>query len=150
MTTTIQQYSDLAARTVKWQPTQRDDLFHAGLGLSDETGEFNSAIKSNLIYGKPADEINLVEELGDAAWFINLGALSVGLPLEVVLLANIAKLNVRYAEGYSDAKALGRDKEMERDAIKQVIDNYRNRNYAAAPGLPANALGAAQASLLPS
>lgn len=122
--TTIQSYSDAAASTVKWQHTSVADMNHAALGLSDESGEFSSAVKRHLIYGKPLDKVNVVEELGDAAWFVNLGALSIGVPLEVVFAANIAKLQVRYADGYSDAKALGRDKEMERAAIQKVLDDH--------------------------
>lgn len=122
--TTIQSYSDNAKSTVKWQAYPGADLNHAALGLADESGEFASAVKSHLIYGKPLDKINLIEELGDTAWFVNLGALAIGVPLEVVLKANTAKLQVRYSAGYSDAKALGRAPELERAAIQKVLDEY--------------------------
>lgn len=120
----VKAYSLAALETKKDMGSYRDNLLHATLGLSDESGELSKAVKNELVYGKKKDIVNLVEELGDAMWFINLGADTIEVPLAVVMEANIAKLQVRYSEGYADAKALGRVTELEREAIEQVLTNY--------------------------
>lgn len=113
-----------AAMTTKKDLGFQMDMFHAALGLSDEAGEFASAIKATLVYNKGMDLINLVEELGDAMWFISLAADTLEVPLAVVMEANVAKLQVRYSEGYTDAKAQNRVKELEREAIAKVLAKY--------------------------
>lgn len=113
-----------AAMTTKKELGFQMDMFHAALGLSDEAGEFASAIKAALVYGKGMDKVNLIEELGDLLWFVSLAADTLGVPLAVVMEANIAKLQVRYSEGYADAKAQNRVKELEREVIAKVLAKY--------------------------
>lgn len=104
------------------RPMSEDmQLIHAALGVTSEAGEVADAIKANLVYGKGRDTINIVEELGDLLWFVNLAAQTLEIPLSKVLEANLAKLGVRYDEGFSQAKALGRTKELERAAIEEVL-----------------------------
>lgn len=113
-------YQD-AAMTTKKELGFQMDMFHAALGLSDEAGEFASAIKAALVYNKGMDKVNLIEELGDLLWFVSLAADTLGVPLAAVMEANIAKLQVRYSDGYADAKAQNRVKELEREAIENVL-----------------------------
>ena len=113
-----------AAMTTKKDLGFQMDMFHAALGLSDEAGEFASAIKAALVYNKGMDKVNLIEELGDLLWFVSLAADTLEVPLAVVMEANIAKLQVRYQSGYADAKAQNRVKELEREAITKVLTKY--------------------------
>lgn len=48
------------------------DLQHAYLGLQSEAGEICDAAKAAMIYGKPLDTLNLIEEGGDGMWFASL------------------------------------------------------------------------------
>lgn len=113
-----------AAMTTKKELGFVNNLHHAMYGMMDETGELANAIKANLVYGKNLDKLNVIEELGDNLWFASLMADTLGVPLAVVMEANIAKLQVRYQEGYADAKALGRVTELEREAIANVLTKY--------------------------
>lgn len=68
-------YRPLALRTAKMFPTQRENLSHAALGLITEIGEFASEVKRIAIYGKAmSDEMrqHMIEELGDASWYVPL------------------------------------------------------------------------------
>lgn len=65
------QYSPLALRTAK-PLTQEQNLRHAAILLVSEAGEIADAIKAFAIYGKPLDKVNLVEEVGDLLWGLNL------------------------------------------------------------------------------
>lgn len=97
------------------------NMIHAALGATSEAGEFADAIKAHIVYGREVDEINLVEEAGDAIFFLMIGMHQLGYNIQDVLKANMAKLNARYQEGYSDAAANNRKKEFEREAIKAVL-----------------------------
>lgn len=93
-------------------------LLHAALGLSTEANEFADQLKKYLIYGKELDVTNLIEELGDLAWFINLACDELETSFEEIQEININKLKARYGEKYSDDKAINRDLKKEREALE--------------------------------
>lgn len=90
------------------------DLIHAALGISSESGEFSDAVKKAYAYGRHFDFENAKEELGDLMWYISLAASTIGVSLEEVMERNIDKLKVRYPEKFTEKDALERkDKEHE-------------------------------------
>lgn len=113
-------YEDLVRRLTK-PLGDKMDLLHSALGVTSEAGEIADAIKAAAVYGRPLDIINLVEELGDLRFFATMAAQKLGLTADDIERANMAKLNARYAEGYSDASANNRKKEFEREAIEKAV-----------------------------
>jgi NTP pyrophosphatase (non-canonical NTP hydrolase) len=101
-------YAEAAMRTAKQMPTLDQDLIHAALGLASESGELIDAIKKHVIYGKPLDVDNCIEELGDCLWFIALACQTLGVSIGQVARANIAKLAKRYPDKYTDQAAIAR------------------------------------------
>lgn len=96
----------------------RVDLIHAVFGVAGEAGELCDPVKKAMFYGKPLDVENIKEEAGDLLWYI-AGPLcrALGVTLEELAAANVAKLRKRYPEKYSDAAAVARaDKVEERGA----------------------------------
>lgn len=93
-------------------------VLHALLGLCDELGELAKAVKAHLIYGKPLDEINLVEECGDHDWYRVLLADALRVGLEESWTRNIAKLRKRYGDKFSADRALNRNLAGERAALE--------------------------------
>jgi len=90
-------------------------VWHMATGISGEAGELLDAIKKNVIYRKPLDHENVIEELGDLEFYMEGLRQGLGITREETLTHNIAKLSKRY-EGlkYSDAAAKERaDKEKE-------------------------------------
>ena len=89
-------------------------LLHAAVGISGESGELLDAIKKSVIYRKPLDRENVIEELGDLEFFIENLRSCLGITREETLAANIKKLSIRYPNwGYSDQRAQERaDKEV--------------------------------------
>lgn len=82
---------------------------HMVLGIAGEVGELVDALKKHIIYGKPIDRENLVEELGDLEFYLEGIRQALGITREECLDANIAKLSVRYkGRAYSDAAAIAR------------------------------------------
>lgn len=89
-------------------------------GLADDCGELNSAVKKYLEYGQPLDRTNVIEEIGDCLWRLAQIAKAVSATIEECMIANLAKLNVRYGDGIcTDAAAAeaARDRDAERAAI---------------------------------
>jgi NTP pyrophosphatase (non-canonical NTP hydrolase) len=122
--TTLNLFQSDALRTAKYSLSglvgSETDLAHAALGLTSEAGEVATAIKANIIYGKPLDVDNIKEELGDILWFVAFTADVLGFTLEDVAASNITKLRKRYPDDYSDELALAR-----LDKISKVISDLQ-------------------------
>lgn len=83
-------------------------LLHMGVGVCGEAGELIDAIKKHVVYRKPLDIPNIVEELGDLEFYLEGIRQALGLDRDVILTRNIEKLTLRYGARYSDAAAVKR------------------------------------------
>jgi len=82
---------------------------HMAIGISGEAGELTDAIKKWVIYGKPLDVENVIEELGDIEFYLQGLRSGLGISRDQVIDANTTKLNKRYSSGqYSDKQAQDR------------------------------------------
>lgn len=105
---TINEYQQAAARTA---PGKARAWSNVGLGLAGEAGEVADIIKKYLHQGHPLEVDKLIEELGDIAWYLALGATVAGVPLEEILQRNIDKLMGRYPQGFDPERSLHREAE---------------------------------------
>lgn len=80
-------------------------LLHGALGLSGEAGELLDAVKKHIMYGKELDRANVLEEAGDALWYLSLVLESVGSNFSEVMQLNHDKLEKRYPGGFTEALA---------------------------------------------
>lgn len=84
-------------------------LLHMAVGISGESGELLDAVKKHVVYNKPLDLENIIEELGDLEFFMEGLRQSVGVTREQTLEQNMRKLSVRYnGLQYSDQQAQDR------------------------------------------
>lgn len=113
------EYQELSYRTKSPSESHTEDLLHASLGLGTESGEFQDNIKRFFFYGKPLDNVNLIEELGDVLWYVALAASALGVTLEEVMQKNVDKLSARYPEKFTAEKAINRDVEKEREVLEK-------------------------------
>lgn len=74
-------------------------LDHMALGITGEAGEIADVIKKYTKYNKPLDHGHLIEELGDAEFFLEGIRIAIGVSREEILMANIYKLEKRYHKG---------------------------------------------------
>jgi NTP pyrophosphatase (non-canonical NTP hydrolase) len=94
-------------------------LMHALIGINTENGELQDQFKKHIFYGKPLDQINLKEELGDLMWYVALACDELNFTLEDVMETNIRKLELRYAgKKFTETQALGRDLDKERKILE--------------------------------
>lgn len=100
----LNEYQVLAMKTKK-ALGESFDLMHSVYGLCGEVGEYADAVKKHQVYGRPFDEENAIEEIGDIMWFVALAADCLGVDLNEIAERNIKKLAKRYPDRYSDLHA---------------------------------------------
>lgn len=93
-------------------------LLHAAMGLCTETGEFMDMLKKHILYGKPLDEVNLKEELGDQLWYTALALDELRSTFENCFATNINKLRARYPNKFTELDALNRNLDKERKILE--------------------------------
>lgn len=82
---------------------------HMAVGISGEAGELLDAVKKAVIYRKPLDRANVIEELGDLEFYMEGLRQGFGITREETIAHNISKLSTRYASlSYSDKAAQDR------------------------------------------
>ena len=107
--TSFDEYQESAARTINGSLDDRERLMDAAAGLAEESGEVLALVRKHLYQEHPLDRERLTKELGDVLWCLSIVARTAGLSLAEVADANLAKLRVRYPEGFP-APARGKGK----------------------------------------
>jgi len=105
---TINEYQNLAMRTLNPALDKKDVLINSVMGLCGESGEAIDIVKKWLAQGHDLDKGKLSKELGDIAWYLAEAATALEMPLEEILAANIEKLKKRFPEGFSAEASLVR------------------------------------------
>jgi NTP pyrophosphatase (non-canonical NTP hydrolase) len=108
---TLAEYERLASRTVNVQLGRDQRLLDAAAGLAEEAGETLGLVRKHVFMHHELDVARLTTELGDALWCLTTIAGALGVPLEQVAAANVAKLRRRYPDGYSDERSAERGNE---------------------------------------
>jgi len=90
------------------------DMLHMAVGISGESGELLDAVKKGVIYQKPLDMTNIIEELGDLEFFMEGLRQILNISRQETLDANMEKLltgeKARYKLGtYTNAQAQSRN-----------------------------------------
>jgi NTP pyrophosphatase (non-canonical NTP hydrolase) len=97
-------------------------LVHAAQGMTTEVGEFTDVLKKWIFYGRPVDEVNLEEELGDAMWYVAEAANALGANLGKIMATNIEKLRARYPDKFTEFDAQNRNLVVEREILEGKKD----------------------------
>ncbi|MBP3463441.1 MAG: nucleoside triphosphate pyrophosphohydrolase family protein [Clostridia bacterium] len=106
----INEYQDLAMRTLNKDLSQKDILLNGVMGLCGESGEVIDIVKKHLAHGHELDKEHIVRELGDVAWYLAETAYALDVKLEDIFRGNINKLKSRYPEGFETEKSIHRAK----------------------------------------
>lgn len=89
---------------------EKCELIHMAVGVSGEAGELLDAIKKHVIYGKPLDYENVIEELGDIEFYLQGLRNLLSVNRETIIKINQDKLSRRYHKGvYTDEQAINRE-----------------------------------------
>ena len=106
---TINEYQQLAMKTLNPELNKKDILINGVMGLCGESGEAIDIVKKWLAQGHELDRKKLAKELGDIAWYLAETATALDLELEDVLQANIDKLKKRYPQGFDSERSIHRE-----------------------------------------
>lgn len=107
------EYAGMVATLAKPGETIRQEMtahdahrLHMAVGIAGEAGELLDAIKKAVVYRKPYDRQNIIEELGDLEFYMEGLRQSLGITRQETLSANFEKLEERYkGHQYSDQAA---------------------------------------------
>lgn len=105
----MNEYQQLAQRTVNFLIQGKTRLAIAGLGLTGEAGEVADHIKKAIGHGHNLDVENIEKELGDVLWYVAEVAAICGLQMDTIAQKNIEKLKKRYPEGFSEERSINRE-----------------------------------------
>jgi NTP pyrophosphatase (non-canonical NTP hydrolase) len=95
------------------------DRTHMLLGIITELGELADVFKKSLAYDSLIDWTNVKEEIGDMMFYIAGFCLRHNIDLENIINVNVAKLETRYPEKFSNWRANNRDLDKERDILEK-------------------------------
>jgi NTP pyrophosphatase (non-canonical NTP hydrolase) len=95
-------------------------LLHAVVGMVTEAAEAIDVLKKFIYYGKPLDETNLREEVGDSSWYERILADELGSSHLGIMLQNVRKLRQRYPDKFTEHKATNRDLDAERQVLEDT------------------------------
>ena len=91
-------------RTVRPETPERERILIAALGLCGESGEVAENVKKSLFQGHPLETSALRDELGDVLWYFVFLCDTVGLTVEDVMEANVAKRRKRYPDRFATCR----------------------------------------------
>lgn len=93
-------------------------LLHGAIGIGTEAGELLDNLKRAFFYGRGIDKVNVLEECGDVLWYVALALDACGYTIAQAMEMNVAKLQARYPEGFSEERATTRDLGLERKTLE--------------------------------
>jgi NTP pyrophosphatase (non-canonical NTP hydrolase) len=102
------EYQELANRTAASYDQSDLQLTVFTLGLIGEAGEVAEHVKKVVGHGHQLDINHMKKELGDVLWYLAVTAKFLGIDLQDIAEANIAKLKARYPEGFSSEASINR------------------------------------------
>ena len=105
---TLNEYQELAARTINRSLRKDEVLRHALFEMCGELGEIHS-IYQKVYQGHKITVDELKKEVGDLLWGIAEFCTVNGFELEDIATMNIEKLKARYPEGFDAERSLHRE-----------------------------------------
>ena len=104
----INEYQKLAMMTLNPKIEKDRIIINAVMGLSAESGEATDLVKKHLFQGHGLDKDDMIEELGDIAWYLAEAATALDIELDEVFKANIEKLKKRFPQGFDPDRSMNR------------------------------------------
>lgn len=97
-------------------------LVHGIIGCITESGEL-AIVAHKIIDGEEVDKVNVLEEVGDQLWYLNLILRAIGKTFDDAMAANIAKLTARNnGTKFNRETTINRDLEKEREVLEATSE----------------------------
>lgn len=98
----IKEYQDMAKIAVQQHSSEKDEISHWVIGLTEEAGEVASLVKHKYYNNDAISIADIAEELGDVLWYLAAICNGLHIDMEKVAELNQMKLANRYNGEYSD------------------------------------------------
>lgn len=98
---------------------QQMDILHGVLGVFSEGAEILEALMKCVSSESDLDKVNIVEEVGDVAWYLALMLRAVDGTFNMAMEKNINKLKIRFPNEFSTKDALERNLDQERKVLEK-------------------------------
>ena len=105
---TLNEYQELAARTINPKLTVSQQVRHALFGIASETGEL-LGLWQKAMQGHAINDEHMLKECGDILWMLAELLTVNGYALDDVARMNIDKLKARYPDGFDAEHSIHRD-----------------------------------------
>ncbi len=111
------EYQEEASKTIPDNNSYQDrdysiaekKVLNALLGLSGEVGEVTDLFKKSFFQGHPLELKEIIKEIGDVFWYMNLLCKAINIDFSTVMEMNIEKLRKRYGEHFDSNKSINRE-----------------------------------------
>lgn len=103
-------------------------LNQAANGLASEAGEILGLIEKWIYFGQPLNYVKMVDELGDALWYVAQLCNALRIDMADVMQANIDKLRTRFPEKFDSLRAMeeNRDRAAEEAVISETLNKMKD------------------------
>lgn len=98
-------------------------VFHSIIGIATESTELCEALYHSILSKEEFDVVNLLEELGDVAWYSSILVDSTNGDWSNILETNISKLRKRFPEKFTNEDAIERNLDDERRILEGGLKN---------------------------
>lgn len=98
----LNEYQQLAERTVNTRDGEKNEMVNYAMGLAGESGEIVDHMKKYIFHSHELDKTEMAKELGDILWYVANLADVLGFTLDEIAQMNINKLKTRYPSGFSE------------------------------------------------
>jgi len=102
-------YREEVLKTVNVKLNQLELLINATLGLAGEAGEVSDVVKKYIFHKHVLNKDELIKELGDCLWYIEVISHILEISTEEVKKRNIEKLRKRYPNGFTEEASINRN-----------------------------------------
>lgn len=122
----LSNYQKKIYRAIPEHTSEKDEILHWAIGLSEECGEVMGVLKHHYYGGEEFSKEELAKEIGDVLWYLSTLCTACHINLDVVAELNIAKLEHRFpTDDFNDDRSADRhnieQKFSETDKYKELI-----------------------------
>ena len=102
-------YQNKIYRAIPDHESQKDEILHWAVGLSEECGEVMSVLKHHYYGGEDFNREELVKEIGDVLWYTAALCTAAGVNMDSIAKLNVEKLLHRFPDAeFDDSRSFQR------------------------------------------
>lgn len=120
-------YQNKIYRAIPNHESQKDEILHWAIGLSEECGEVMSVLKHHYYGGEDFNREEMIKEIGDVLWYTAALCTAAGVNMDSIAKLNVEKLLHRFPdEVFDDSRSADRhnieQKFSETDRYRELME----------------------------